>query len=295
MEFQQTSSNTSGVAQPSMPNLYDLDLASSQELQLQLSQVTQNLKAMEGSDTPSVTNAETHSPHQGLTRDEGLRHLYINNKDNGQAKHVARTNPIKRQVELKRLIGNYKLCKPTRSGGLLLEVATFQQVQQVLRMESLMGIPVKTVLSYDIGTCRGYAHEPRLMDMSTDQLKELWSDYHVIKVDRKRKDGKEAYNASLFITFKANKFKKSLPIGDEWVRVQKWKNKVKQCTKCNGLNHNASKCKAAQSCAECGKDHQGDCIAETKYCVNCKHSGHGSKDPDCPILKRENAIIALRK
>ena len=141
MEFQQTSSNTSGVAQPSMPNLYDLDLASSQELQLQLSQVTQNLKAMEGSDTHSVT------------RDEGLRHIYINDKD-GLVKHVARTNPINRQVELKRVIGNYKLCKPTRSGGLLLEVATFQQVQQVLRMESLMGIPVKTVLSYDIGTCR---------------------------------------------------------------------------------------------------------------------------------------------
>ena len=106
---------------------------------------------------------------------------------------------------------------------------------------------------------------------------------------------REHYNASLFITFKANKFKKSLPIGDEWVWVPKWKNKVKQCTKWNGLNHNASKCKAAQSCAECGKDHQGDCIAETKYCVNCKHSGHCSKDPDCPILKRENAIIALRK
>ena len=162
-------------------------------------------------------------------------------------------------------------------------------------MESLMGIPVKTVLSYDIGTCKGYAHEPRVMDMSTDQLKDLWSDYHVIKVDRKRKDGKEAYNASLFITFKVNKFKNHLPIGDEWVRVQKWKNKVKQCTKCNGLNHNASRCKAAQLCAECGKDHPGDCIAETKYCINCKHSGHGSKDPNCPILKRENAIIVLRK
>ena len=223
MELNQTSSNVSGLAQPSMPDLYDLDLASSQELQLQLSQVTQNL-------THSITSTnhvETHSPHQGkiienhLTRDEGLRHIYINDKDDGQAKHVARTNPIKRQVELKKLIGNYKLCKPTRSGGLLLEVTSFHQVQQVLRRESLMGIPVKTALSYDIGTCKGYAHEPRVMDMSTDQLKDLWSDYHVIKVDRKRKDGMEAYNASLFITYKANKFKKILPIGDEWVRVQK--------------------------------------------------------------------------
>merc|ERR1712121_528109 len=105
----------------------------------------------------------------------------------------------------------------------------------------------------------------------------------------------EAYNASLFITFKVNKSKNHQPIGDEWVRVQKWKNKVKQCTKCSGLNHNASRCKAAQLCAECGKDHPGDCIAETKYCVNCKHSGHGSKDSNCPILKRENAIIVLRK
>ena len=292
MEQNQMVNNIHGVAGPSMPNLYDLDLnldlASSQELQLQLSQVTQNL------------NILTQSPHQGtiiekhLTVDEGLRHLYINDKNHGQAKQIVRTNPIKRQIELTGLIGKYKLCKPTRTGGLLLEVITFQQVQQVLKMESLMGIPVKTVLSLDIGTCKGYAHEPRLMDTSTDQLKELWSDHHVIKVDRKRKNGKEAYNASLFITFKADKFQKSLPIGDEWVRVQKWKPKVKQCTKCNGLYHNASNCKAVQLCAECGKDHIGVCVSP-KYCVNCKTSGHGSKDPDCPILKRENAIIALRR
>ena len=56
----------------------------------------------------------------------------------------------------------------------------------------------------------------------------------------------------------------------------------------------ASKCKAVQLCAECGKDHIGDCVSP-KYCVNCETSGHGSKDPDCPILKRENTIISLRR
>ena len=49
MELNQTSSNISGVGMPNMPDLNDLDFASSQELQLQLSQVTQNL-------THSVTN-----------------------------------------------------------------------------------------------------------------------------------------------------------------------------------------------------------------------------------------------
>ena len=50
MEQNQMVNNIHGVAGLSMPNLYDLDLnldlASSQELQLQLSQVTQNLNIL---------------------------------------------------------------------------------------------------------------------------------------------------------------------------------------------------------------------------------------------------------
>ena len=251
--------------------------------------------------TPGNLNDNQHKTHQAKshmhdTRDIGLRHIYINDAIKDQGKSVAHTNPITRMTELKSLIGGYKSCKTTRAGSLIIEVHNFEQVKTILSLEKLMGIPVKSNLATDIGTSKGYAHEPRVMDIPTEVLKELWSDYKVIRVDRKRiiKEGKETFNASLFITFKGDKVPRRLPIGDEWIQVQKWKTKVLQCAKYNSLYHLASKCTGTEACAECGKTHPGECKEEIKNCTNCKKAGHGAKDPECPILKRETEITKIR-
>ena len=63
--------------------------------------------------------------------DEGIRHIYINNEVLNPTTYVGQTNPIKRSAAIYSLIGSYKSCKPLRSGSLLLEVNTFEQIKTV--------------------------------------------------------------------------------------------------------------------------------------------------------------------
>ena len=235
--------------------------------------------------------------HQPKLKDEGLRHIYINNAEVNPSKYIGNTNPVTRSAELKSLIGDYIACKQLRSGSLLLEVKTFQQVQKVLGLTSLMGISIKPIIAICIGTIKGYAHEPRLMDMSTDILKEIWKDKGVLKVDRKItiENNRSVYNASLIITFKGDKLPFKLPIGDEWITIKKMKKKLLQCGKCNKLYHLTSKCRGEEICSKCGGKHTGDCQPDsTPACSNCKISGHGANDPECPYLIKEKEIANIR-
>ena len=100
-----------------------------------------------------------------------------------------------------------------------------------------MKMAVHPVIALNIGTIKGFAHEPRLMDMSTDMLKNIWKDQGVIQLDRKIviENEVETFNASLIITFKGNKLLFKLPVGDEWITMRKMKKKLLQCDKCYKL------------------------------------------------------------
>ena len=176
-------------------------------------------------------------------------------------------------------------------------VKTFPQVQKLFSITHFLNIPVSAALNTDIGTIKGYVHEPRLLDMSTDQLLELWRDKKVIRVDRKfviNKKGEEVPNASLILTFKATKIPHRLPMAYEWVKVQKFRKTLLQCKKCNKMYHLTSQCHGKEICANCGQQHSGACNSRVKRCSNCKVEGHGATDPECPSLKREYEIANIR-
>ena len=239
--------------------------------------------------------------HQGANitisdRDDGIRFVFINNSEAKPKKALAYTNPVTRSADLQLKIGKYKSCSKLNSGSILVECFTFPQVQNVFKIRELMGMPVHAALATDIGTTKGYAHAPELMDMTTDLLNELWREQQVIRVDRKMlshptKYGYK-YNASLIITFKCNKIPYRLPIGDDWLKVTKLKKKIQQCNICNKLHHKT--CGKDIVCVSCGQNHS-DCKSENKFCSNCKINGHGANDPECATLKREIAISEIRK
>ena len=230
-----------------------------------------------------------------IIRDNKLRHIYINSINPKPAKQIGYTHPLKRSAELERLLGNnIKLCKSLPSGSLLLEVTTFQQVQKVFSIKKLMNIPVSAAFATDIGTIKGYVHGPMLMDMGTEELEELWKDKKVVKVDRKIVRDEKKQNASLILTFKDTKIPHRLPIAGDWVKVQKFRKKLLQCTKCNVMYHIARHCKGKNICANCGCQHTGTCKSSVKRCSNCKVEGHGATDPQCPKLKREYQIASIR-
>ena len=150
------------------------DSLQAQNEQVHISQVEANLKILNemtmdlGTEAEPKGKANVSTPQEiSNIYDTGLRHIYINDAIKGQGKSVAHTNPITRMTELKSLIGGYKACKTTRAGSLIIEVHNFEQVKTILSLEKLMGIAVKSNLATDIGTSKGYAHEPRVMDIYT--------------------------------------------------------------------------------------------------------------------------------
>ena len=204
--------------------------------------------------------------------DEGLRHVYIKNSEDTPEKLISHAHPIKRMAELESKIGIYKNCKKCSTGSLLLELFSFEQVQKTLKINKLMNISVRAVLAIDIGTIKGYVHAPDLMDMSTEELKEMWKKQKVLKVDRKILPTKNksgyTYNASLIVTLKTEKLPHRLPVGDDWVKISKFRKKIIQCHKCNKFYHTAKQCRSDQVCASCGKKHSGDCSSSAKFCTN---------------------------
>ena len=193
--------------------------------------------------------------------DEGIRHIYINNEVLNPTTYVGQTNPIKRSAAIYSLIGSYKSCKPLRSGSLLLEVNTFEQLTIMISLKTFMNIPVNNKLAYDIGTVKGYAWDDRLKDMGTEALKAIWKTHNVIKVDRNfiEQDGIESFNGSLIITFKSDELPKSLPIGDEYIKIQKFRKNVLQCKKCHLFYHMINQCRKTEyHCSDCGKVHDSE-------------------------------------
>ena len=224
-----------------------------------------------------------------ILRDENIRHIYINNAEQNPPKYIGHINPFTMEKILKYLVGDYVSCCKLPSGSLLLEVKTFQQVQRVFDIKTINKIAVVAVLATDINTVKGYVHEPRLLDMSTEELTEKWRNHKVIRVDRP-----STQNGSLIITFKDTKLPYRLPMADEWVKVKKYRKKLLQCTKCYKMYHMAKHCTGKVICVNCGKQHSGTCSSTVKGCSNCKVEGHRATDPECPHLKREYDIARLR-
>ena len=85
---------------------------------------------------------------------------------------------------MKRKIGNYKSCKPLKSGSLLVEVNKFHQLKTLLLMKEFMKIKVETKIASDIGSTKGTIYEPRIIHRSVEQLCSIWKEYGVINVEK---------------------------------------------------------------------------------------------------------------
>ena len=85
--------------------------------------------------------------------DEGYRHVYVNiAADHDPTLNVGRKDPIELQINMKSIIGEYKSCKPLKSGSLLVEVNDFNQVRKLLLVKEFMGIKVQTKIANEIGS-----------------------------------------------------------------------------------------------------------------------------------------------
>ena len=230
--------------------------------------------------------------------DEGFRHVYVNIAANEERnKSLGHIDPIDLQENMKGKIGNYKSCKPLKSGSLLVEVNEFQQIKTLLLMKQFMNIKVETKIASEIGSTKGTIYEPRIINRSVEQLCRIWKDYGVINVEKhSRKEGTETrFTGKFTLTFKDTMPSKIL-VGDQSKQVIPWVRSVLQCRKCNKFNHFAKYCTNNDTCDKCSTQHADgqDCQTAIVKCSNCRQIGHGARDKNCSHYLREKKICEIR-
>ena len=117
--------------------------------------------------------------------DEGYRHVYVNiAADQDPTLNLGRKDPIELQINMKSIIGEYKSCKPLKSGSLLVEVNDFNQVRKLLLVKEFMNIKVQTKIANEIGSSKGTIYEPRIINRTPEELCNIWKHYGVINVEK---------------------------------------------------------------------------------------------------------------
>ena len=229
--------------------------------------------------------------------DEGIRHVYFNPEDRKSALDFSRADPFEIVEQMKLLIGEYKSCRPLKSGSLLIEVDSHEKVLKLLKVNSFLSIKVVPKMAKDIGTTKGIVYEPRVVERTENQLCDYWKQFGVIQVDKnttKDREGNVKFTGSYTLTFKCDKLPERVLIGDQWKPVKPWLRQVLQCKKCNKFNHFAKNCRGPEICHKCGNQHEGECQTAILKCPNCKQIGHSARDKKCSHYEREIEIVNIR-
>ena len=176
--------------------------------------------------------------------DHGFRNVYLNVID-FKGPDIRKSDPYALQEAMSKAISEYKACKPLKSGSLLVEVESFEQVKQLLAIEEFLKIKVKPKIANNIGSLKGVIFEPRIIHKDTNDLCERWKKFGVIQVDKnttRDKDGNIVPTGMFTLTFKGETLPERIFIGDQSKRVTPWLRTVLQCKKCNRFNHFARTC-----------------------------------------------------
>lgn len=136
---------------------------------------------------------------------------------------------------MKDLVGNYKSCRPVKSGALLVEVECFDDVKNILVTKNFMEIEVEAKLAIDVESKKGIIHVCRIIMRTEDELCEIWKRYGVIHVEKhtsKDSDGTIAFNGTFTLTFN-DKLPEKIYVGDQVKWLRPWLRTVLQCTRFN--------------------------------------------------------------
>ena len=68
------------------------------------------------------------------------RHVYINPAVESKDRNFGLIDPIDLMIKMKAIIGDYKSCKPLKSGSLLVEVNEFSQVKLLLKLKKKLSL-----------------------------------------------------------------------------------------------------------------------------------------------------------
>ncbi|XP_023232259.1 uncharacterized protein LOC111632122 [Centruroides sculpturatus] len=202
---------------------------------------------------------------------------------------LSKRSPFLIQKLFESTIGHLKKIQKLRSGDLLVEAASPQQSEKLLKMKSLGDIRVTIAPQTSLNSSRGVISEIDLMSEYESDIQIGLSDQGVTAVRRIsiHRDGKLIPTKHFIFTFG----KPSLPFfvtaGYLRCSVRPYIPNPLRCFKCQRFGHTQTSCRGKSLCAQCGiEGHQSSECTSTPRCLNC-NDAHFAYSRKCSAWQRE--------
>lgn len=316
--FMESNSEESNTSQESTSSLED----SSDHEVIQSSQPQQMLK------TPTITNqhnrvnetnekTRTNKPLKTIqpkaqidmnnadfnnNLPENTRFVHISSND--ETVTLSKTNPLILKKTITELCGPIKNCNYLRTGALILECNTLEQVKKLLKTEILefkykdrevtKVIPIKTTISLAHQASYGKIYAPELTDMTLEEILDELADFGVISIRKLLRDPTKSHIPLYVVGFLRDACPTDIQIGFSNYKIDPYIPTPLRCFKCYKLGHSTPACKNKALCSNCSKtDHDHTVCTNNAKCINCK-GDHGAFYNNCPILLKEQQICKIQ-
>lgn len=144
--------------------------------------------------------------------------------------------------------------------------------------------------------CQGVIYSREILNEPVESLVEQLRNDHVVAIERVQsfKDKALSPNGLHIITFNKRTLPKNIVIGYIRCTVKQYIPRPLRCVRCCTYGHSRKNCQEENEfCKDCAEiRHENECNGPKK-CRNCQGS-HNSFDKNCPVLKREEAIVQLK-
>lgn len=209
---------------------------------------------------------------------------------------MTKANPFRVTETIRRVVGgDVKKVKPLKSGDLLVEAFSKEQVEKLCKIKKIGELPVFVRVARQFNIVKGVIFAPSLVDMEEEEIINELKECKVVQAKFINKGPTKRRTPLIILTFSTDIIPTELRCGYLNVRVDKYIPPPLRCFKCNGFGHTANACKKEVSCTRCaGKHLRDECINMDIKCSNCQSNEHGALDRACPVYMKEKEIITIK-
>ncbi|GBM76580.1 hypothetical protein AVEN_254407-1 [Araneus ventricosus] len=193
-------------------------------------------------------------------------------------------------------IGEVKSTKKLRSGDLLVEVGSFKQAKEIVKLKSLSTIPIQVCPRPTLNSSKGVISCVELLNVPVEEITEKLQSQGVSHVRRItiRRDGQLLNTKHLILTFSSAKLPEHIKAGYIRLSVRLYIPNPLRCFQCQRFGHSKSSCRGTLTCARCAEvGHDSTTCTAKEKCINCK-GDHTSFSRDCFAWKQEKEIISTK-
>ncbi|GBO37544.1 hypothetical protein AVEN_181773-1 [Araneus ventricosus] len=208
------------------------------------------------------------------------------------------TSPILIHKTLLALVGDVKSIKKLNNGNLLIEVLNSKQAENLIKLEKIGNIQVKSSPHHTLNHSKGVISESEFQRDLEEDLLDCLKKQNVIAVKRItiKRNGQIFPTKHLILTFNNPTLPKSVKIAYINCPVKPYIPDPIRCFKCQKFGHTITACKSnKENCARCSlPDHNSQtCKSTTPKCFNCSGE-HPSFSRSCPRYKLEKEIQTIK-